>query len=186
MCHDIYVYISEKGRSNLESTDRNCFPVLFSQTNLTSSVHSFLRVSSNLYHLIQKKTPRAGIKTLISWLLNVMYAGLYINFEVLTVVNIWLPVFVLCHRVSYVFKMLSAELHTVDWCDDSEMMKGFGRKMCWLSRGNMLAFLWRILRKIAKILRWFPRFQVATTCFSCSPPNINLLVTNFIFSVHVK
>ena len=34
--------------------------------------------------------------------------------------------------------------------------------------------------------RWFPRFQVATTCFSCSPPDLNLLVTNFIFCVHVK
>jgi hypothetical protein len=31
-------------------------------------------------------------------------------------------------------------------------------------------------------LRWFPRFQVATTCFSCSPPDlkVNLLVTSFI------
>jgi len=36
------------------------------------------------------------------------------------------------------------------------------------------------------ILRWFPRFQVATTCFSCSPPDLNLLVTNFIFCIHVK
>jgi len=44
----------EEGRSNLESTDRNCFPVLFSQMNLTSPVHSFLRVSSNLYSFIQK------------------------------------------------------------------------------------------------------------------------------------
>ena len=35
-------------------------------------------------------------------------------------------------------------------------------------------------------LRWFPRFQVATTCFSYSPPDLNLLVTNFIFCVHVK
>jgi len=35
-------------------------------------------------------------------------------------------------------------------------------------------------------LRWFPRFQVATTCFSCSPPDLNLLVTNFIFCIHVK
>jgi len=35
-------------------------------------------------------------------------------------------------------------------------------------------------------LRWFPKFQVATTCFSCSPPELNLLVTNFIFCVHVK
>jgi len=29
-------------------------------------------------------------------------------------------------------------------------------------------------------LRWFPRFQVASTCFSCSPPDLNILVTNFI------
>ena len=36
------------------------------------------------------------------------------------------------------------------------------------------------------MLRWFPRFQVATTCFSCSPPNLNLVVTNFMFSLHVK
>ena len=35
-------------------------------------------------------------------------------------------------------------------------------------------------------LRWFPTFQVATTCFSCSPPDLNLLVKNFIFSIHVK
>ena len=37
-----------------------------------------------------------------------------------------------------------------------------------------------------QMLRWFPIFQVATTCFSCSPPNLNLLVTNFIFCIHVK
>jgi len=37
-----------------------------------------------------------------------------------------------------------------------------------------------------QMLRWCPRFQVATTCFSCSPPNLNLLVTNFIFCTHVK
>ena len=34
--------------------------------------------------------------------------------------------------------------------------------------------------------RWFPRFQVATTCFSCSPPDLNLLVTDFMFCIHVK
>jgi hypothetical protein len=34
-----------------------------------------------------------------------------------------------------------------------------------------------------RMLRWFPRFQVATTCFSCSPPdlNVNLLVISFIY-----
>jgi len=36
------------------------------------------------------------------------------------------------------------------------------------------------------MLRWFPRFQVATTCFSCSPPDLNLVVTNFRFCIHVK
>ena len=35
-------------------------------------------------------------------------------------------------------------------------------------------------------LRWFPTFQVATTCFSCSLPDLNLLVTSFIFCIHVK
>jgi len=37
-----------------------------------------------------------------------------------------------------------------------------------------------------QMLRWFPRFQVAITCFSCSPPDLNLLVTSFIFCIHVK
>ena len=37
-----------------------------------------------------------------------------------------------------------------------------------------------------QMLRWFPTFQVATTCFSCSPPDLNLVVTNFMFCVHVK
>ena len=37
-----------------------------------------------------------------------------------------------------------------------------------------------------QMLRRFPTFQVATTCFSYSPPDLNLLVTNFIFCIHVK
>ena len=32
-----------------------------------------------------------------------------------------------------------------------------------------------------RMLRWFPSFQVATTCFSCSPPDLNFLVTYLIF-----
>jgi hypothetical protein len=34
-----------------------------------------------------------------------------------------------------------------------------------------------------RMLRWFPRFQVATICFSCSPPdlNVNLLVISFVY-----
>ena len=31
------------------------------------------------------------------------------------------------------------------------------------------------------MLRWFPSFQVATTCFSCSPPELNFLVKYLIF-----
>jgi len=30
-----------------------------------------------------------------------------------------------------------------------------------------------------RMLRWFPSFQVATTCFLCSPPDLNFLVTFF-------
>ena len=39
-----------------------------------------------------------------------------------------------------------------------------------------------------QMLRWLPTFQVATTCFSCSPPdlNLNLSLTSFIFCLHVK
>jgi len=37
-----------------------------------------------------------------------------------------------------------------------------------------------------QMLRWFPTFQVATTCFSCSSPDLNLAVNNFMFTVNVK
>jgi len=37
-----------------------------------------------------------------------------------------------------------------------------------------------------QMLGFFPRFQVVTTCCSCSPPDSNLLVTSFIFCIHVK
>ena len=30
-----------------------------------------------------------------------------------------------------------------------------------------------------RMLRWFPSFQVATTCLSCSPSDLNFLVTFF-------
>jgi len=41
-------------------------------------------------------------------------------------------------------------------------------------------------RVYKQMLRWFPTFQVATTCFSCSPPDLNSVVTDFIFCIHVK
>ena len=36
-----------------------------------------------------------------------------------------------------------------------------------------------------RMLRRFPSFQVATTCLSCSPPDLNFLVTFFFFSIFV-
>ena len=35
-----------------------------------------------------------------------------------------------------------------------------------------------------RMLRWFPSFQVATTCLSCSPPDLNFLVS-FFFPIFV-
>jgi len=32
-----------------------------------------------------------------------------------------------------------------------------------------------------RMLRWFPRLQVATECFSCSPPDLNFLDLYFVF-----
>jgi len=37
---------------------------------------------------------------------------------------------------------------------------------------------------INRMQRWFQSFQVATTCFSCSPPDLNFQVTYI--CVHVK
>jgi len=37
-----------------------------------------------------------------------------------------------------------------------------------------------------RMLRWFPPFQVAFTCFSCSPPDLNSVVTNCLLSYYVK
>ena len=37
-----------------------------------------------------------------------------------------------------------------------------------------------------RMLRWFPSFQVATTCLSCSPPDLNFLVTFFSYSCTCK
>jgi hypothetical protein len=36
-----------------------------------------------------------------------------------------------------------------------------------------------------RMLRWFPSFQVATTCLSCSPPDFNSLVTLFYIFVYM-
>jgi hypothetical protein len=37
-----------------------------------------------------------------------------------------------------------------------------------------------------RMLRWFSPFHVASTCFSCSPPYLNSVVTNCLLSYYVK
>jgi hypothetical protein len=37
-----------------------------------------------------------------------------------------------------------------------------------------------------RMLRWFPPFQVASTCFSSSPPDLNSVVTNCLLSYYAK
>ena len=39
---------------------------------------------------------------------------------------------------------------------------------------------------LKQMLRWFPRLQVLTTCSSCSPTDLNLVVNNFTFCIRVK
>jgi hypothetical protein len=49
--------------------------------------------------------------------------------------------------------------------------------------GHLYTGFSRFLCVYKRTLRWFPRFQVATTCFSYSPPHLNFLVTYLIFYV---
>ena len=37
-----------------------------------------------------------------------------------------------------------------------------------------------------RMLSWFPPFQVASTCLSCNPPDLNSVVTNCLLSYYVK
>jgi hypothetical protein len=37
-----------------------------------------------------------------------------------------------------------------------------------------------------RMLRWFPSFQVATTCLSCSPPDLNFLVSFYSYLCKCK
>jgi hypothetical protein len=37
-----------------------------------------------------------------------------------------------------------------------------------------------------QMLRRFSRFQVTTTCFSCNPPDLIIVLINFIFGIHVN
>jgi len=48
------------------------------------------------------------------------------------------------------------------------------------------AFIGFCINTKLQMLRRFPRFQVATSCFSCGPPDLNLVVTNFMFCINVK
>jgi len=47
-----------------------------------------------------------------------------------------------------------------------------------------IGFCW-FLCVYKRMLRWFPSFQVATTCFSCSHPDLNILVNFFFIYVYM-
>ena len=45
---------------------------------------------------------------------------------------------------------------------------------------SLLGFSWFTF-VYKRMLRWFPSLQVATTCLSCSPPDLNFLVSFSVF-----
>ena len=51
---------------------------------------------------------------------------------------------------------------------------GLTRNITLLYKDLDTGFTW-FPRVFKRMLRWFPTFQVATTCFSCSPPDVNLV-----------
>ena len=87
-----------------------------------------------------------------------------------------------CIVISCVFVVLCVYCCFCFRCRTAECKSVFGRSC---DRPPRHRFSW-FSCVYKQMLRWFPRFQVATTCFSCSPPDLNLLVTNFIFCIHVK
>jgi len=114
---------------------------------------------------------------------------MYFNMCVLLVVSfvLLLVVFcvffiVLCVLVSSYVYLLYYVCIAVFTLDAGLLLSVFGRSCDHPPRHRF--FLFPCVYK--QMLRWFPTFQVATTCFLCSPPDLNLLVTNFIFCTHVK
>ena len=70
------------------------------------------------------------------------------------------------------------------WCDTRRLeLSTYFRKYNFtkhLDTGfSWLSFVYK------RMLRWFPSFQVATACFSCSPPDLNSLVTFFSIFVYM-
>jgi len=75
----------------------------------------------------------------------------------------------LCIVILYVFVVLSVfAVFTLD-----AGLQGGNQYSEGPSNGNLdTGFSWFLCAK-KQMLRWFPKFQVATTCFSCSPPDLN-------------
>ena len=91
-----------------------------------------------------------------------------------------LTVFVLCVLLSsYVYLLYyvcTAVLHTLDAGLLARSHYPEGPATGHLDTGfSWFPFVYK------RMLRWFPSFQVPTTCFSCSPPKLNFLVTYLLF-----
>ena len=85
----------------------------------------------------------------------------------------------------YIYIYIYIYIHTYCWLLDAGLLAG-NQYSEGPATGHLdTGFSW-LPCVYKQMLRWFPRFHVATTCFSCSPPDFNLLVTNFIFCIHVK
>jgi len=90
-------------------------------------------------------------------------------------------VFVLCVLLSYVYLLycVCIAVFTFDAGLLARSQYSEGPATGHLDRGILL---FPVSTTYKQMLRWFPTFQVATTCFSCSPPDLNLVVTNFVLA----
>jgi len=61
-----------------------------------------------------------------------------------------------------------------------------GIQVQYLQCTKSTVFFFYIALFFSGMFHYISNFHVATPCFSCSPPNLNLVVTNFMFCIHVK
>jgi hypothetical protein len=108
-----------------------------------------------------------GGKILLSSLGVVLSICIFVNCSCLVCIVVILCVFVvLCVRCSFTLNAgLLARSQYPEGPATGHLDTGFSWFLCVYKR----------------MLKWFPSFQVAIACFSCSPPDLNFLVAYFIF-----
>ena len=86
---------------------------------------------------------------------------------------VWFWVLFVCKCVLYCCHQVATQMQLTKWIKISISLFLF-------SMDVDTGFSW-FPSVYKQMLRWFPRFQVATTSFSCSPPDLNSVVTDFMF-----